>query len=37
LEPLMGWTELEKDQLYLHILDPLQHPLHPDCESWIES
>lgn len=37
LEPLMGWTELEKEHLYLHILDPLHHPLHPDCESWIDS
>ena len=37
LELLMGWTELEKEHLYLHIVNPLLHPLHPDCESWIES
>lgn len=37
LHPLMGWTELEKECLYKHILDPLHHPLHPDVESWIHS
>ena len=36
LEPLMGWTDGEKEALHRHIVDPLHYPLHADVESWID-